>query len=157
MISEFSIIDHPSRIGNNTNIWHFTHIRESVDIGENCVIGSHCYIDTKVTIGDNCKVQSGSLIYTPAKIGNAVFIGPRVILTNDKNPRAINEDGSVVTKDDWLCEPVIIKDGASIGAGAIILAGVTVGKNAVVGAGSVVTKDIPDNATFYGVPARCHK
>jgi len=146
-----------SDIPDSTKVWYFTHIREDCTIGENCNIGSHCYIDAGVTVGNNCKIQSGCQIYKPAKIGNAVFIGPKVILTNDKYPKATDEQGNKLSDSDWKCEPVTIKDGASIGAGSILIAGVTIGKNALVGAGSVVTKDVPDNSVYYGVPAKCHK
>jgi len=50
--------------------------------------------------------------------------------------------------------PIVIKDGAHIGIGSIIMPGVTIGKGAVIGAGSVVTKDIPDYTLALGVPAK---
>lgn len=53
--------------------------------------------------------------------------------------------------------PVVIKDGAHIGIGSIIMPGVTVGKCAVIGAGAVVTKDIPDYCIAVGVPAKVIK
>ena len=55
------------------------------------------------------------------------------------------------------CKPVLVKQGAWIGAGATILPGVTVGKNAIVGAASVVTHDVPDYAVVVGNPARVIK
>lgn len=154
MISNNSIIDDGASLGNGTSVWHFTHIRSTVKIGDNCVVGSHCYIDSDVTIGNNCKIQSGSLIYHPAKIEDNVFIGPGSRLINDKNPRATDAEGNPLTEEDWNCEGVVIKSGASIGAGSIIMPGVTIGKNAMIGSGSVVTKDVPDNTVAYGVPAK---
>jgi UDP-2-acetamido-3-amino-2,3-dideoxy-glucuronate N-acetyltransferase len=152
-----TIILETKDIPETTKIWHFTHIREGCTVGENCTIGSHCYIDRGVTIGNNCKIQSGCQIYRPAKIGNGVFIGPKVVITNDKYPKAIDKKGEKMSDSDWKCETVVVKDGASIGAGSILIAGVTIGKNALVGAGSVVTKDVPDNSVCYGVPSKCHK
>ena len=50
--------------------------------------------------------------------------------------------------------PVVIKDGAFIGAHCIILKGVTIGEKSIVGAGSVVTKSIPDGEIWAGNPAK---
>ena len=56
-----------------------------------------------------------------------------------------------------LCEKIVIKKGAWIGAGVSILPGVTVGKYAIVGAGAIVTKDVPDYSVAVGVPAKVVK
>jgi len=154
MISSNSIVENIDNIGEQTDIWHFTHIRDSAIIGKNCTIGSHCYIDKDVNIGNNCKIQSGCLIYHPAKIGNCVFIGPRCIIINDKYPKATNIDGSKLTDQDWTCEGVVIEDFASIGAGSIIMPGVTIGHHSMIGAGSIVTKNIPPYTIAIGSPAK---
>jgi UDP-2-acetamido-3-amino-2,3-dideoxy-glucuronate N-acetyltransferase len=154
MISKYAIIENPNNIGKNSDIWHFTHVRDSAIIGSDCTIGSHCYIDKNVKIGNNCKIQSGSYIYHPAQIGDCVFIGPQAIIINDKHPKATKINGDKLTDDDWLCEGVIIENFASIGAGAIIMPGVTIGAFANIGAGSIVTKDVPPNSTVYGNPAK---
>ena len=49
---------------------------------------------------------------------------------------------------------VVIKDGAHIGIGAIIMPGVTIGEGAVIGAHSVVTHDIPPYCVAVGSPAK---
>lgn len=53
--------------------------------------------------------------------------------------------------------PIVIKDGAHIGIGSIIMPGVTIGEGAVIGAGSVVTRDIPPYCVAVGVPAKVIK
>ena len=58
------------------------------------------------------------------------------------------------TDDDWEPEPTLVREGASIGAGAIILPGLTIGRWAMVGAGAVVTRDVPNHALVVGQPAR---
>jgi acetyltransferase-like isoleucine patch superfamily enzyme len=83
-----------------------------------------------------------------------VFVGPGAIFTNDKKPRAINPDGSLKGNDDWIVGKTLVRYGASVGAGAIILPGITIGAFALVGAGAVVTRDVPDYALVVGNPAR---
>jgi UDP-2-acetamido-3-amino-2,3-dideoxy-glucuronate N-acetyltransferase len=98
-----------------------------------------------VVIGDRCKVEAFAFIPSGVRIGKEVFVGPQVTFTNDKLPRAVG---------DWSVTRTIVEDGASIGAGAIIVCGVTIGKHAMVGAGSVVTKDVPAGTLVVGNPAR---
>lgn len=143
-----------SKIGTNTKIWHQVQIREGVKIGEHCIIGKGVYIDCGVTIGNNVKIQNYSSIYSNAEIEDGVFIGPYVCLTNDKNPRAINPDSTLKDDSDWVAGMTLIKKGASVGAGSIILPNVTIGEFALIGAGSVVSKNIPDYALVFGIPAK---
>ncbi len=143
-----------AKIGDGTKIWHGSQIREDADIGENCVIGKNVYIDFGVKIGKNCKIQNNSSVYHGAAVEDGVFIGPHCIITNDKHPRAVNPDMSLKDASDWQVEKTLIKKGASLGAGTIVLPGVTIGEWAMVGSGSVVTKDIPDFALAYGNPAQ---
>jgi UDP-2-acetamido-3-amino-2,3-dideoxy-glucuronate N-acetyltransferase len=143
-----------AEIGAGTSIWHYAQVRERVKIGRNCILGKGVYVDFDVTIGDNCKLQNGVFVYHPATVEDGVFLGPGVIITNDKFPRAINPDGSLKRDADWEVGPVRICQGASLGAGAIVLPNVTVGRFAMVGSGAVVSKDVPDQGLVVGVPAR---
>ncbi len=144
-------------IGEGTKIWGWTQVMPKAVIGKGCIIGTHVTIDTGVIIGDNCKVQAGARVYHGSNLGNGVFIGPNAVLTNDKHPRAVNDDGSLKANDDWKEQGVTVEDGAAIGAMSVICPGVTIGEFATVGAGSVVTKDVAPHATAYGNPARIHK
>lgn len=134
-------------------IWDFSQIRENAHIGANSIIGSYVYIDANVLIGDNCKVQNRALIYDPSIIHDGVFIGPGAILTNDKNPRAIQKSGGIKQSSDWEKVGVEVFEGASIGSGAICIAPVKIGKWALVGAGAVVTKNVKNYALVVGNPA----
>lgn len=141
-------------IGDGSSIWHLAQVREQAILGRNCIVGRGAYIGTGVVMGDNCKVQNYALVYEPARLGDGVFIGPAVVLTNDTYPRAINADGSLKSAHDWEPVGVTIHTGASIGARATCVAPVTIGAWATVAAGAVVVKDVPDFALVAGVPAR---
>ena len=141
-------------LAENTTIWDFSKVRENAIIGENTIIGSFVYIDANVRIGANCKVQNSAMIFDPANIHDGVFIGPGVIISNDKNPRAINQNGSLKGGSDWEKCGVEVFEGASIGAGSICVAPIKIGKWALVGAGSTVVSDVKNFALVIGTPAR---
>lgn len=123
-------------------------------IGDNCKIGAFVEIRKDVVIGRNVKIQAFVFIPEGVTIEDGVFLGPHVCFTNDKHPRSVGPDGELLTDEDWEQVPTRVKQGASIGANATILCGVTIGRGAMVGAGAVVTRDVPDEATVVGVPAR---
>jgi len=143
-------------LGAGTKVWHQAQVREGAVLGRNCILGKGAYVDFDVQIGDNVKIQNRASVYHGVTLESGVFVGPHAIFTNDKMPRAINPDGSLKSDDDWELGRILVKEGASIGAGAIIVTGVTIGRFAMVGAGAVVTKDVPDHGLVYGNPARLH-
>lgn len=143
-----------ARIGAGAYVWHRAQVRERAVLGEECIVGKDVYIDADVHIGARVKIQNGAQVYHGATIEDGVFIGPQACLTNDRQPRAINLDGSLKRAADWVVTPILVKQGASIGAAAVLLPGVTVGRFAMVGAGAVVTHDVPDYGLVLGAPAR---
>ena len=147
-------VDPEALIGDGTTVWHLAQIREAAVVGRGCNLGRGAYVGPGVRIGDNCKIQNYALVYEPAVLGAGVLIGPGVVLTNDRNPRAIDSAGRLKGRDDWQQVGVTIGDGASIGAQAVCVAPVEVGRWAMVAAGAVVTRDVPDFALVVGVPAR---
>jgi acetyltransferase-like isoleucine patch superfamily enzyme len=112
------------------------------------------YVDFDVVIGDNVKIQNGCFVYHGVTLEDGVFLGPGVILTNDKLPRAVNPDGSLKTDIDWDVGKILVKRGTSLGAGAVVLPDLVIGTFAMIGAGAVVTKDVPDHGLSVGNPAR---
>ena len=132
-------------IGENTVIRDFVNIF-GCKIGKNCKIAAFVEIQKGVTIGNNCAIEAFAFIPSGVTIEDEVFIGPHVCFTNDKKPKAVNPG--------WKIIPTVVKKGASIGAGSVIICGVTIGKNALVGAGSVVTKDVPPDTLVIGNPAK---
>lgn len=147
-------VDEKASLGDGTTVWHLAQVREGATLGRNCIIGRGAYVGTGVSMGDNCKLQNYALVYEPARLGNGVFIGPAVVLTNDLYPRSIDPDGGLKRGDDWEAVGVTIHDGASIGARAVCVAPLTIGRWAMVAAGAVVTTDVPDFALVAGVPAK---
>jgi len=145
-----------AQIGEGTRIWHQAQVRERVRIGRDCIIGKGGYLDAGVVIGDKVKIQNGAYLYRDLVIEDGVFIGPGVCFTNDVFPRAINPDGSLKREGDWQFGQTIVRYGASIGAGAIVLPGVEIGRFAMIGASAVVTRDVRAQALVYGVPAKQH-
>lgn len=143
-----------AKLGDNAKVWHQCQIRENARIGSNCILGKNVYIDHNVAMGSNVKVQNNASIYSGSKIEDGVFIGPNVCLANDKAPRAIKKNGKLKTDKDWSVGSIIVKKGASIGAGSVILPDVVIGRFAMVGAGSLVAKSVPDYALVYGNPAK---
>jgi len=143
-----------AQIGAGTRVWHQVQIREGARIGGNCILGKGTYVDFDVQVGDNCKIQNGVFLYHGATVEDGVFLGPGVILTNDRLPRAITPAGALKGNEDWQVGRILIRYGAALGAGAIVLPGVTVGRWALVGAGAVVTRDVPDHGIVVGNPAR---
>ena len=141
-------------VGPRTSIWHRAQVRAGARIGADCVIGRDAFIDEGVVLGDRVKVQNLALVYHGVTVEDGVFIGPNVILTNDRYPRAITATGEVARADDWTVSPIVLRRGCSVGAGAVVVAGTDVGSFATVGAGAVVTRDVPPHALVVGSPAR---
>ena len=123
-------------------------------IGDGTKIGSFVEIQKNAVVGKRCKISSHTFVCEGVTIEDEVFVGHGVMFINDRRPRATTEGGALQTEADWAVVPTLVKHGASIGSGAVILCGVTIGARAMIGAGAVVTKDVPDGATVAGVPAR---
>jgi UDP-2-acetamido-3-amino-2,3-dideoxy-glucuronate N-acetyltransferase len=133
-------------IGNETVIWQYVVILPGAVIGNNCNINCHVFIENDVVLGDYVTIKSGVQLWDGLRIGNQVFIGPNVSFVNDKYPRSKIYPGHF--------QKTTIDDGASIGAGSVILGGINIGKGAMIGAGSVITRNIPPCTVWYGNPAR---
>ncbi len=134
-------------VGEGTRVWAWTHVMKGAKVGRDCNIGEHCFLENSCSIGDRVTVKNGVCIWELVTVEDDAFLGPNMIFTNDPNPRSGFRRPLV---------PTLVRKGASIGAGAIIVCGHTLGRYCSVGAGAVVTKDVPDYALVYGNPARQH-
>jgi UDP-2-acetamido-3-amino-2,3-dideoxy-glucuronate N-acetyltransferase len=141
------------KLGQNVKLCDFINLY-GCRIDDNTKIGTFVEVQKGAVIGKNCKISSHTFICEGVQIEDNVFIGHSVTFTNDRYPRATIPDGGLKTDSDWVCEPTVVKRGASIGSGVTLLCGVTVGENAIVGCGSVVTKSVPDNTVVVGNPAK---
>jgi len=139
-----SVIYAGSVLGDEVRIGHNVLIREQVKIGSKSMIGTGVTIDGNSVIGSKVSIQTNVYIPWRTHIEDNVFLGPHCILTNDK----------YTMRTPYDLEGPIIRRGASIGAGAVILPAIEVGTEAVVGAGAVVTKDVAPKTIVYGVPAK---
>ena len=124
------------------------------EIGDETRIGAFVEIQKNARVGRRCKISSHTFICEGVTIDDQVFIGHGVTFINDTYPRATTATGELQSEKDWAVEPTHVKQGASIGSGATILANVVIGERAIVGAGSVVTHDVPADAIVAGNPAR---
>ncbi|MFC5469671.1 acyltransferase [Cohnella suwonensis] len=135
-----------THIGKDTRVWAFAHILPGAVIGENCNINDHTFIENDVVIGNNVTVKSGVYIWDGIRIEDNVFLGPNATFTNDLRPRSKQYPEKFAE--------TYIRNGASIGANATIIAGIEIGEFAMIGAGAVVTRDVPDQTLWYGNPAK---
>ena len=142
-----AVVDNGCIIGQNTKIWHFSHIMPNCKIGDNCNIGQNVVISPYVILGNNVKIQNNVSIYTGVIFDDDVFLGPSMVFTNVINPR------SAINRKDQYSRTHVGK-GASIGANATIVCGHDIGEFAFIGAGAVVTKTIKAYALVVGNPAK---
>jgi UDP-2-acetamido-3-amino-2,3-dideoxy-glucuronate N-acetyltransferase len=142
------------KLGSNVVIHHPELVNlYGCEIGGDSKVGSFVEIQKGAKIGSFCKISSHSFICEGVTLEDKVFVGHGVMFTNDLYPRSASGD-QLQTEADWKVVPTLVKSGASLGSGAVILAGVTLGRECLIGAGAVVTKDVPDYAIVTGVPGR---
>ena len=140
------LADCQASIPESTRVWQFCVILPGAKIGENCNVCSHCFIENDVEVGNNVTIKCGVQLWDGLRVEDDVLIGANVSFTNDRYPRSKQYPSTF--------EKTIIRKGASIGAGSVVLCGVEIGEKAMVGAGSVVTKDVPAGELWVGNPAR---
>lgn len=144
-----AIVDETAQLGEDTKVWHFSHVMKQAVVGERCVLGQNVMVGPAVVLGNGVKVQNNVSLYTGVEVEDDVFLGPSMVFTNVFNPRS-----AVERKDQF--RKTLVKKGVTIGANATIVCGITLHPYAFIGAGSVVTKDVNAFALVYGNPAKQH-
>ena len=135
-------------VGAGTRVWAFAHVLDGAVVGEHCNICDHAYVEGGARLGNNVTVKNGVLIFDLVTIEDDVFVGPGVVFTNDMRPRAANK------KSHDELDPTLVRNGATLGAGAVVVCGSTVGAHAFVAAGAIVARDVPAHGLVAGNPAR---
>ena len=144
-----AIIDENVSIGDNTKIWHFSHIQSGAVIGEKCSLGQNVNVGNNVKIGNSVKIQNNVSVYEGVELEDYVFCGPSMVFTNILLPRC-----EFPQRGSEFYDKTLVKKSASIGANATIVCGNTIGQYAMIGAGAVITKDVPDFALILGNPGK---
>jgi len=152
-VTELNRIADDVVLGDNVAVVAFVNLY-GCTVGDDTKIGPFVEIQSGVTVGARCKISSHTFICEGVTIEEEVFVGHHVCFTNDRHPRATNPDGSLQTAQDWELGTTVVRRGASIGSGAVILPGVEIGEGALVGAGAVVTSDVAAGTVVAGVPGR---
>jgi len=140
-------VEEGAEVGEDSVIWRWTHVMSKAKIGKNCTIGQGCFFQDDTEVGDDCKIQNNVSVYTGVTLEDNVFIGPSVVFTNVRKPKA----GVIIATSAY--NRTIVRQGATIGANATIVCGVEIGENALVGAGAVITKSVPPGICVVGNPA----
>ena len=154
MIHPTAEVSPEARVGARTKVWHQAQVREGAVVGDDCTLGKGVYVDKQVRIGDRVKLQNGAQIFHGSTLEDGVFVGPLAVIANDRYPRSLNIAGELKAESDWPEGKVVVRHGASIGAGAVIVPDATIGRWAMVAAGAVVVGDVPDHGLVAGNPAR---
>ncbi len=144
------------QIGNGAFICDFVNLY-GCSIGADSKVGPFVEIQKNASVGQRCKISSHTFICEGVTIEDEVFVGHGVVFVNDPFPRATAADGNLQTEKDWSVHPTLVKKGASIGSGAVIMCDIVIGEQAMIGAGAVVTKDVPAGSVVVGNPARARQ
>jgi len=131
-------------IGETVSFGHNVMVREKVRIGKKSTIGTGVVIDGSCDIGEHVSIQTGGYICTNCEIEDSVFLGPHVVLTNDKY---------LAQRKTKLVGPTI-RRGASVGANSLLMPSIEIGEGSVIGAHSLVMRDVPARSVYAGVPAK---
>jgi acetyltransferase-like isoleucine patch superfamily enzyme len=143
-------------VGEGTRIWAFAHVMKGARVGRHCNIGEGVFVESGVVVGDRVTLKNQVMVFRGVTLEDDVFVGPGVIFTNDRNPRSPRMPSAArryEAESNWLLA-TLVRRGASLGAGVVVLPGLTIGEFALAGAGSVLTRDVPSHRLVAGNPAR---
>lgn len=150
-----AIVETGVELGPGTAVWDNVHIRGPARIGRDCIVGEKTYIAYGVEIADRVKINAFAYICTAVVIETGVMISAGVCFTNDRFPRACTPDLSELrtSAPDEHTRPTRVREGATVGARAVIGSDLEIGRFAMVGMGAIVTRSVPDFHLALGQPA----
>lgn len=125
-------------VGSGTRVAAFAHVGRDVKIGRDCFVGEHAVIGQGATLGDGVVVHAGAVLTAGARLEDRVQVGANATFAANATSAA----------------PVVVREGARIGAAATVSEGLTIGVQARVAAGAVVTRSVPPHAIVAGHPAQ---
>lgn len=134
-------------VGARTRVWQFASVIRWARLGQDCSVAT-CSIVDGARLGHRVIVSHGAFIDPGILIGDDVFVGPGVKLCNDAWPRVDKTGFDVAALIDGSFVTTRIENGASLGAGVIVLPGIVIGSCAMIAAGAVVDKDVPAGALY---------
>jgi UDP-2-acetamido-3-amino-2,3-dideoxy-glucuronate N-acetyltransferase len=134
-------------VGPGTRVWAWAHVLPGARVGADCNICDHAFVEGGVRLGDRVTVKNAVLLFDGVEVGDDVFLGPNVVFTNDLRPRAHVRKG----RDALL--PTVVEEGATLGAGTVVVCGVRIGRHAFAAAGSVIIRDVGPHSFVAGNPA----
>ncbi len=114
------------------------------------IVHQKAIVSLKSAIGRGTVVMPGAIINSGAKIGDAVICNSASVIEHE----CIIGNFVHIAPGAVLAGNVTVGENTFVGANTVIKQGITVGASVIIGAGSVVVKDIPDNVTVYGNPAK---
>lgn len=133
-------------IGDGTLIDAYCVVLPRAVIGADCRFSTHCFVENDVILGDRVSIGHGVHLWDAVRIEHDVTIEANVTITTDRYPRSKQYPDRYPT--------TMIRAGAWIGAGSVLLPGITIGEGARVAAGAVVVGDVEAGSTVAGNPAR---
>jgi acetyltransferase-like isoleucine patch superfamily enzyme len=134
-------------VGEGTRVWAFAHVLPGARIGRDCNICDGAFVESRAVLGNNVTVKNSTLVFDGVTCEDDVFLGPNVLFTNDLRPRAhIKKTGDAL-------ETTLVRRGATLGAGTVVVCGTEIGEHAFAAAGSVITRSVPAHAFVAGNPA----
>jgi UDP-2-acetamido-3-amino-2,3-dideoxy-glucuronate N-acetyltransferase len=145
LVHPTAVVDDGAVIGEGARVWHFCHVMTGARVGDHVMLGQGCFVGRNVVIGARTRIQNHVSVFEGVSIEEDVFVGPGVVFTNVKNPRA-GQRGSF--------QQTAVRAGATLGANSTVLPGVEIGRHAFVGAGALVREAVAPHALVVGVPAR---
>jgi acetyltransferase-like isoleucine patch superfamily enzyme len=147
IVSTGAVVFAGAKVGARVILGDQSCVRERVTVGDDVVIGRGSLVENDSTIGAMTTIQADAYITAYSTLEDHVFIAPCVVTTNDDFMGRTERRRSLV-------KGPLIRRGARVGGGAILLPGVEIGEEAFVGAGAVVTKAVEPRMLVVGNPAR---